>query len=91
MVKTKKRLWLLKQIFSITLSLIWLRIFVQIFLTGEPILLHEPNALIMTAELSITFFTLTYILAETSMYIKEYIKQKRVEVTEEKAFDPIQI
>ena len=79
-MRIKQRLWLLKQIFSIALALIWLQIFGLLLFTGRPILLQEPNTLVVTAELALTLFTFTYVVVETILFIREHMK-RTVKVT----------
>jgi len=83
-MRIKQRLWLLKQVFSITLALIWLRIFSLLLFTGRPILLQEPNALVVTVELALTLFTFAYVIVETTFFIKDHMKRSIKEVTNEK-------
>lgn len=70
-MKIRDHLWLLKQVFSVALALIWLQIFTFIMFTGNPVLLEEPNKLIVTVEFSLTLFALTYAIIETLIFIRE--------------------
>lgn len=79
-----QRLWLLKQIFSISLAVIWLRIFSLLLLSGRPILLEEPSALVVTAELALTLFTFVYVVAETTIFINDHLRRSARQVAEEK-------
>ena len=83
-MRIRQRLWLLKQVFSITLALIWLRIFSLLLLTEKPILLQEPNPLVVTAEFALTLFTFMYVVVETTIFVKEHMKWRIKQVTNEK-------
>ena len=82
-MRIQQRLWLLKQVFSITLALIWFRIFSLLLFTGGPILLEEPNVFVVTAELGIALFTFIYIVVETTIFIKKHMKRRIHEDTNE--------
>jgi hypothetical protein len=79
-MRIKQRLWLLKQIFSIALAVIWLRIFFVLLVSGKPILLEEPSTLVITAELALTLFTFAYISVETTVFIKDHVRLEPKEV-----------
>jgi hypothetical protein len=83
-MRIKQRLWLLKQIFSITLAVIWLRIFSLLLFSGRPILLEEPSPIVITAEFALTLFTFAYVFVETSLFLKDHIRQGTKEVPDEK-------
>jgi hypothetical protein len=82
-MRIKQRLWLLKQIFSITLAVIWLRIFSLLLFSGRPILLEEPSPIVITAEFALTLFTFAYVIIETSIFLKNHIQQQAKEAPDE--------
>ena len=72
-MRITQRLWLLKQLFSIALAVIWLRIFGLLLVSGKPILLEEPSTLVVTAELALTLFTVAYIIVETTLFLRDHM------------------